>query len=215
MNGKTVTGEGVWLVHKPRGMSSFGVVARVRRLTGIRKVGHAGTLDPQAEGLMIILVGKDYTRQADSFLKLGKEYVAEATLGLTSSTGDSEGELTKTSPKQPTRSEVAAVLKSFEGDSLQTPPAYSAIKVAGQRAYKLARAGKEVTLEPRKVHIGAMELIDYTYPKLTFRAQVSSGTYVRSLVEDIGSQLGTGAYMSALTRTQIGEYKLADASCID
>ena len=215
MTKQIITGEGMWLVHKPVGISSFGAVARVRRLAGIRKVGHAGTLDPQAEGLMIILVVKAYTRQADGFLKLDKVYEVEATLGQTSTTGDREGELTAVSDAEPSLTEIKKVLGTFEGDIMQTPPIYSAIKVGGQRAYKLARAGKDVVLEPRKVTIHQIELLDYLYPKLAFRAHVSSGTYIRSLVEDIGSVLGTGAYMSALTRTAIGTHNLADAVRLD
>lgn len=210
-----ITGEGMWLVHKPTGISSFGVVARVRRITGIRKVGHAGTLDPEAEGLMIILVGKDYTRKADSFLKLDKTYEVEATLGQTSTTGDREGELAQVSDKQPSEDEVREALRKFQGEIMQTPPVYSAIKVGGQRAYKLAREGKEVTIEPRKVAVASIELLNYSYPKLSFRADVSSGTYIRSLAEDIGATLGTGAYMSALTRTRVGDYNLDDAVHLD
>lgn len=210
-----ITGEGMWLVYKPTGISSFGVVARVRRITGIRKVGHAGTLDPEAEGLMIILVGKDYTRKADSFLKLDKSYEVEATLGQTSTTGDREGELAQVSDKQPSEDEVREALRKFQGEIMQTPPVYSAIKVGGQRAYKLAREGKEVTIEPRKVTVASIELLNYSYPKLSFRADVSSGTYIRSLVEDIGVALGTGAYMSALTRTRVGDYNLGDALHLD
>ncbi len=205
----------MWLVHKPIGISSFGVVAKVRRITGIRKVGHAGTLDPEAEGLMIILVGKDYTRKADSFLKLDKTYEVEATLGQTSTTGDREGELSQVSGRQPSKDEVHKALDQFQGDILQTPPLYSAIKVGGQRAYKLARAGKEVAIEPRKVTVASIELLDYSYPKLSFRADVSSGTYIRSLVEDIGTALGTGAYMSALMRTRVGSYNLDGAVHLD
>lgn len=210
-----ITGEGMWLVHKPTGISSFGVVARARRITGIRKVGHAGTLDPEAEGLMIILVGKDYTRKADSFLKLDKTYEVEATLGQTSTTGDREGELAQVSDKQPSEDEVREALRKFQGEIMQTPPVYSAIKVGGQRAYKLAREGKEVTIEPRKVTVASIELLNYSYPKLSFRADVSSGTYIRSLVGDIGATLGTGAYMSALTRTRVGDYNLDDAVHLD
>ena len=215
MTKQHITGEGIWLVHKPVGISSFGVVARVRQTTGIRKVGHAGTLDPQAEGLMIILVGKAYTRQADNFLKLDKVYEVEATLGQTSTTGDREGKLTPKSSARPSLAEIKEALGKFEGEIMQTPPIYSAIKVGGQRAYKLARTGKEVTLEPRKVTIHQIELKGYSYPKLTFRAHVSSGTYIRSLVEDIGSALGTGAYVSALTRTAVGAHKLVDAVHLD
>ncbi len=212
---QSLSGEGMWLVNKPTGISSFGVVAKVRRQTGITKVGHAGTLDPEAEGLMIILVGKEFTRQADSFLKLDKVYEVEATLGKNSTTGDREGELTSISITKPSKEEVRAALAAFTGEIMQTPPIYSAIKVGGQRAYKLARAGKTVELAPRPVTIHQIELLDYSYPKLAFRVHVSSGTYVRSLVQDIGVYLGTGAYMSALRRTQIGRYKLTDSVSID
>jgi tRNA pseudouridine55 synthase len=164
---------------------------------------------------MIILVGKDYTRKADSFLKLDKTYEVEATLGQTSTTGDREGELAQVSDKQPSEDEVREALRKFQGEIMQTPPVYSAIKVGGQRAYKLAREGKEVTIEPRKVTVASIELLNYSYPKLSFRADVSSGTYIRSLVGDIGATLGTGAYMSALTRTRVGDYNLDDAVHLD
>lgn len=215
MTSSTIDSEGIWPVYKPVGISSFGLVARIRRLTGVRKVGHAGTLDPQAEGLMIILVGKDYTRQADSFLKLDKTYEVEATLGLVSSTGDREGEFSQVSHDAPSRQAVELALKAFEGDIMQTPPAYSAIKIDGQRAYKLARAGKEVVIEPRQVRINNIKLLEYSYPRVHFTVDVSSGTYIRSLVEDIGAHLGVGAYMSALKRTRVGKYSLAEAVHID
>jgi tRNA pseudouridine55 synthase len=211
--------DGFLLVDKPAGISSFGVVAKVRWLikdaTGQKvKVGHTGTLDPAASGLMILVVGS-YCKRAAEFSKLDKTYKVETTLGATSSTGDIEGEITPKSTHQPGLSEVSNALNKFIGEIQQTPPIYSAIKVNGQRAYKLARAGKEVKIEPRQVTINSIVNIEYNYPKLSFTTTVSSGTYIRSLAEDIGAYLGTGAYMSALKRTRVAGYDLKDAVIFD
>ncbi|MCL2451611.1 tRNA pseudouridine(55) synthase TruB [Candidatus Saccharibacteria bacterium] len=214
------------LVDKPAGISSFGVVARVRRkLTeeaGRRvKVGHTGTLDPFATGLLVLLSGK-FTRRADEFSKLDKVYEAEIRLGATSTTGDPEGEITKTthplqapSLQEPSLQEVEATLQKFVGKITQTPPIYSAIKIDGQRAYKLARAGKAPKMPSRQVEIYSLELLEYTYPTLKIRAHVSSGTYIRTLAEDIGRELKTGAYTSNLRRTKVGEYDVAQAQIVD
>lgn len=207
--------DGYLLVDKPAGISSFGVVARVRRVlteaAGHKiKIGHTGTLDPSASGLMLLVVGK-YTKRAGEFSKLDKTYEVEATLGATSSTGDIEGEITQISTQAPSEEQVKEILNKFIGESAQTPPIYSAIKVDGQRAYKLARAGKEVKIGPRLITIYSIDDIEYKYPKLSFSTSVSSGTYIRSLVGDIGQELGVGAYMSALKRTKVGDYLLADA----
>lgn len=211
--------DGYLLVNKPVGISSFGVVARVRRVLtetlGHKvKVGHTGTLDPAASGLMILVIGS-YCRQASKFSKLDKTYEVELTLGQESTTADREGELTKVSAKQPSQEEVEQALASFVGQISQTPPTYSAIKVDGQRAYKLARAGKDVVIEPRLVTIYSIDNTRYQYPKLSFTTEVSSGTYVRSLAVDVGQKLGTGAYMSALKRTKIARYQLKDANELD
>lgn len=191
------------------------MVAQVRRLSGIKKVGHAGTLDPEAEGLMIILVGKEFTRQAANYSKLDKTYEFSLKLGENSSTDDEEGGKTTVSVKKPTSNQIKAVLEQFTGEILQTPPSYSAIKVNGQRAYKLARAGKAPELKPRPVHIYTLELLDYAYPSVTLRASVSSGTYIRSLGRNIGESLGTGAYCTRILRTRVGEFDLADATSLD
>jgi tRNA pseudouridine55 synthase len=211
---------GILLVDKPKGWTSFDAVNKVRRLiqhsdlnvTGKKRfpVGHTGTLDPQATGLLVLLLGT-YTKQAPGLIKLDKTYEVTMRLGQTSSTGDEEGDKTSVSDRRPTEAEVRGALGQFVGDSLQTPPAYSAIKVNGQRAYKLARAGKPVKLEPRPVHIESFTLIKYGYPFVEFTAHVSSGTYIRSLVEDIGQKLQTGAYMSDLRRTQVGRYLIDKA----
>lgn len=211
--------EEILLIDKPKGWTSFDVVGKIRsnlrKQTGQKvKVGHAGTLDPLATGLLIVLVGKATKRQ-DDFMKQDKVYEVEMKLGQTSTTADEEGEKTNVSDLVPEAERVYEVINSFIGEISQIPPAYSAIKINGQRAYKLARAGKEVKIEPRLVKIYSIDNIKYSYPIVSFTAKVSSGTYIRSLVTDIGEGLGTGAYMTELRRTQIGEYKITDAKSPD
>lgn len=205
----------VLLIDKPAGMTSFGVVARLRRVLSQAagkkvKVGHTGTLDPFATGLMIIVTGKK-CREADTFTKFDKWYEAEIMLGEASTTGDPEGELTRVSERQPPRSEVEAVLGTFVGEIKQRPPIFSAIKINGRRAYQLARQGQSVDIPERIVSIYALELVAYEYPRLVIRAHVSSGTYIRSLAVDIGQKLGTGAYCHQLRRQAIAEYDVAQA----
>ncbi|HEY5550094.1 MAG TPA: tRNA pseudouridine(55) synthase TruB [Candidatus Saccharimonadales bacterium] len=207
--------DGVLLVDKPAGWTSHDAVAKVRSIirakTGRKvKVGHTGTLDPFATGLLIIVIGS-YTKRAAEFSRLDKTYEAELTLGASSTTGDIDGEISPKSTKKPAEAELRAVLRQFEGQIEQTPHQYSAVKVGGQRAYKMARQGKEVKLEPRKVRVYRLEVLGYRYPKLKILAEVSSGTYIRSLAEDIGEKLGTGAYLSVLHRTKVGNFNLKDA----
>lgn len=209
---------GIILVDKPVGTSSFGVVARIRHILTKHyghkiKVGHTGTLDPFASGLMILVVGKE-CKNAALYSKLDKTYLAEAILGKQSSTGDPEGDIQKVSIRKPNLVEIEDVLKDFNGIIQQTPPIYSAIKIGGQRAYKLARSGKKVEMPSRTVTIKSIDLIDYNYPVLKIRASVSSGTYIRSLVEDIGSSLGVGAYCHSLRRESIGEWSVGQANLI-
>lgn len=206
---------GIYLIDKPAGWTSFDVVAKIRgilkRELGQKvKVGHTGTLDPLATGLMVVVIGS-YCKRASELSKLNKTYEVAMTLGSTSTTGDEEGEKTKVSDRRPDLAEVSAVLASFEGESSQTPPAYSAVKVNGQRAYKLARQGKEVIIEPRKIMVYSVALRSYDYPTVHFTADVSSGTYIRSLVEDMGKKLETGAYMSGLRRTKVGRFVIEQA----
>lgn len=211
---------GILLIDKPRGWTSFDAVNKVRRLiqyselnvTGKKRfpVGHTGTLDPEATGLLVLLLGKS-TKQAPALTKLDKTYEVTMCLGQTSSTGDEEGEKRPISDHKPDRVEIEQALQLFVGDIMQTPPAYSAIKINGQRAYKLARAGKAVELEARPVHIERIQFVEYEYPTVRFTVHVSSGTYIRSLVEDIGARLKTGAYMSGLRRTKVGEFDIANA----
>lgn len=209
---------GLLLIDKPQGWTSFDVVAKIRSLlrqSGVAqpKVGHCGTLDPLATGLLLVVVG-DYTKRAQEFTKLDKTYHVTLKLGQTSSTGDEEGEKTKISAKKPSQSAVEAVLRGFMGQSQQVPPQFSAVKVNGQRAYKLARQGKTVNIEPRTVTIYDITGVEYHYPLVRCVTKVSSGTYIRSLVEDIGTKLGTGAYMSDLRRTEVGSWAVDSATPI-
>ena len=211
--------DSVLLVDKPAGITSFGVVARVRRklsqqLGKKAKVGHTGTLDPFATGLMIIVTGKE-CRNAGNYSKLDKEYEATIRLGQTSTTGDPEGELTEVSTAQPTKDQVEAVLKQFVGEITQQPPMFSAIKINGRRAYDLARKGEVVEMPTRQITIFKLELIDYAYPNIRIRTHVSSGTYIRTLAEDVGAALETGAYCSELHRTKVAEYSVVDATPIE
>lgn len=207
--------DGILLIDKPAGVTSFGVVARIRRrlseAAGRKvKVGHTGTLDPFATGLMILVIGKE-CKNAGAYSKLDKVYEATFRLGEVSTTGDPEGEVTVVSDRQPTRDEIAAVLVRYTGEIQQTPPIFSAIKIGGRRAYKLARDGDMPEMPVRTVTIHTLELLDYAYPEVTVRTHVSSGTYIRSLAVDIGTALQTGAYVTALRRTQIAQYSIDQA----
>jgi tRNA pseudouridine55 synthase len=212
--------EGVILLDKPAGWTSFDVVNYVRKIVAQIedkkpknvKVGHTGTLDPFATGLLILLIGKNYTKKASEFSKQDKTYEVTMHLGEVSSTGDSEGEIMPVSTAlAPSKAEIEKEVKGFVGEIKQIPPAYSAVKINGQRAYKLARAGKEFDLEPRNVTVNRLIITSYTYPEVKFLTDVSSGTYIRALVEDIGEALGTGAYTSDLRRTKIGKLSVKDA----
>lgn len=210
---------GLLLVDKPTGWTSFDVVNYVRKTVAASqnvpsksiKVGHCGTLDPIASGLLILLIGKEYTAKAMELTKLDKVYEVELKLGVTSPSMDTETVVEKVSDKKPTVKEIEAAVNSFVGELSQMPPIYSALKVDGQRAYNLARKGQDVKLEPRNITIYNLKLDSYSYPKVNLTAEVSSGTYIRSLVNDIGKKLGTGAIMTQLKRTKIGKYSLDNA----
>lgn len=211
--------QGKLLIDKPKNWTSFDVVNYVRRIVATHegkkpkhvKVGHTGTLDPQATGLLVLLVGKEYTRQAESLTKLDKTYDVVMKLGETSTTGDEEGEKTVVEIRQYEQSEIETALGQFVGDTMQTPPQFSAMKINGQRAYKLAREGRTVEIAARPIHIEQIQLTKYEHPYIYFTADVGSGTYIRSLVEDIARALDTGAYMSDLRRTRVGNFQIEDA----
>lgn len=212
--------EEILLVDKPANMSSFGVVARVRRVLTERagkkvKVGHTGTLDPFATGLLILLTGKG-TKRSNEFLKLDKKYEATVRLGATSTTGDVEGEIIeKEVDKIPASDEILAVLEKFKGEIDQKVPAFSAVKINGKRAYKMAREGAFFETPVRKVNIYELEMVGYKWPELKIACHVSSGTYIRALGEDIGAALGVGGYLTELRRTEVGKYKVADAKKLE
>ncbi len=211
------------MIDKPAGMTSFGVVARIRRVLSERagkkvKVGHCGTLDPFATGLLILCVGKE-CRNAGDYMKRDKVYEATVRLGQNSSTGDPEGVITGSGELEmgngePDRKKVEAVLSGFTGVIEQTPPMHSAIKIDGKRAYDLARQGKEVEMPSRKVTIHSLELVEYKYPNVKIRTNVSSGTYIRSLANDIGKNLGTGGYCTELRRVSIADWNVSNAQTL-
>ena len=190
------------------------MIRALRRQTGVRKIGHAGTLDPLATGLMLMLFGKA-CKQAEKLTKMDKRYVAQITLGANSSTGDNEGEKTLISDRQPTQDEIEAALQQLTGEITQTPSMFSAIKINGKEAYKRARAGETVEMPSRQVTVYENAIISYEYPILELNSKVSSGTYIRTLAEDLGKLLGTGAYLSGLVRTEVGDYSLQDAVVLE
>jgi len=211
--------QGILLVDKPSGWTSFDVVNYVRHIVAREedkppraiKVGHCGTLDPFATGLLVLLIGKDFTRKAVQFSKLDKTYEFTLQLGAVSTTGDPEGEIRQTSTLQPSLNEINACLRRLTGSVELVPPVYSAIKVNGRRSYQLAREGKSPVLEPRQSSIQRLTLESYNYPNVGISADVSSGTYIRSLVERIGQDLQTGAYTCMLRRTRIDRWSVEKA----
>ena len=181
-------------------------------MTKVQRVGHAGTLDPLASGLLIVAVGRENTKRLNEFVGLDKEYVATVRLGATSTTDDADGEIIERAgviPLEETR--VREVLSSLVGSYEQVVPAYAAKKVDGKKLYEYARAGKPIPRVTTSITVHAIGLLTYEYPTLTFRVHASSGTYVRAIARDLGEQLGTGAYITALRRTKIGEYSVNDA----
>lgn len=227
--------DGFLLINKPKGTSSFGAVYKVRKIASDElraehneigicpgkvsnngrcrcrvKVGHGGTLDPAATGLLVIAIGKA-TKQLDSFIGADKSYDAVIKLGEVSTTEDSEGEIRFRSALNPPLSDIKNVLENFIGKQKQMPPVYSALKVKGQRAYDLARQGKDVELKAREINIKDIKLLDYNYPYLKISCDVSKGTYIRSLAREVGEALNTGAYLAELKRTKIGNLHLKNA----
>ena len=200
---------GLLNVHKPAGMTSRDVINRIKPLVAPSKIGHAGTLDPLATGVLLVTIGQA-TRLEEYLHRLPKHYRATFLLGRTSDTEDVEGTVQELpSAPVPGADELQHVLPRFIGPIDQMPPAYSALKVAGRRAYDLAREGKDVSLAPRRIHVHSIELIRYEYPELQLDVLCGSGTYIRSLGRDIARALGTEAIMSALVRTVIGPFDIA------
>jgi tRNA pseudouridine55 synthase len=201
----------VLLINKPLRWTSFDAIRKIRNLIKIKKVGHAGTLDPLATGLLIICTGK-FTKKINEYMAQEKEYTGTITLGATTVTYDleSEPENFKTI-ENITEQQIKNATTQFIGEILQAPPAHSAIKVDGKRLYESARQGKEVKLEPRKIFIKEFEITNIELPIVHFKVVCSTGTYIRSLAYDLGKALGCGAYLSSLCRTRIGEFTINDA----
>ena len=202
------------LIDKPYDWTSFDVIRKVRNVLRIRKIGHAGTLDPLASGLLILCTGK-FTKRINDYMAAEKEYIGSFTLGATTPTYDLESEPENFKPVGDlSEDELQQATRAFTGEILQVPPMHSAIKKDGKRIYKLARQGKEIELEPRKITIREFVITKIELPVVHFRVVCSTGTYIRSLANDYGSALGTGAYLSGLVRTRIGEVGLRDAVTI-
>jgi tRNA pseudouridine55 synthase len=210
-----VSVNGVFLIDKPVGPTSHDVVDVLRRVAGEKTIGHAGTLDPLASGLLLVGIGREFTKRLDRFRGLPKVYEATVTLGSESSTYDREGELTAVSDRQPGGEEVERALRQLGESREQLPPIFSAKKIQGTSAHRLARQGKTVELRPSAIEIYSIKLVDYRYPQVSFTAKVSAGTYIRSLAHDIGKLLNIGAYLSALRRTQIGDFSVDRAVGLD
>lgn len=218
----------IFAINKPKGITSHGVVNRIRKLTGEKRVGHGGTLDPLASGVLVIAVGRENTKRLDEYVKGEKEYLATIKLGFESETDDEEGPITPYSSNkaksdlaklrsshdvrtEPSTEEILKTIDSFIGKIKQTPPAYSAIKINGKEAYKLARKGQTPDMKPRTVEIKNIELLEYNYPILKIRVTTGPGTYIRSLARDIGKKLKTGGYLSDLIRTRVNTFTLETA----
>lgn len=204
------------LINKPLRWTSFDAVNKIRNITRVKKVGHAGTLDPLATGLLIICTG-GFTKKINEYQAQEKEYTGTFTLGATTPTYDLESEPENFKPfENLNEADIKSATKNFTGEIFQIPPAHSAIKLKGKRVYELARQGKEVKIEPRKIIISKFEIVKFDpiaigLPLVFFRVVCSTGTYIRSLANDFGEALGCGAYLSSLCRTRIGNYLLSDA----
>ena len=207
--------EGILLIDKPRDHTSHDVVARLRGKLKMKRIGHAGTLDPMATGLLVILVGKA-TKVSQHLVSLDKEYEGTIELGKVTDTQDAEGEVMATKPVPVlTEDEVQATIKSFLGDQYQLPPMYSAIKIAGQPLYKAARKGEEVVREPRFIRVMSWDLLRFASPQIDFRLRCTKGTYVRTLAHDLGAKIGCGAHLAALRRTATDKFTVSQALTLD
>jgi tRNA pseudouridine55 synthase len=202
---------GVLVIDKPIGLTSHDVVQIIRRGTGIRRAGHTGTLDPRASGVLVVLIGPA-VRLSEYVSASDKRYQATIRLGSTTDTYDSEGMVTSESPANHiTEEKFDEILQTYVGEIEQVPPPYSAVKVKGKKAYEMARKGEQVELEPRKIQVYSLEILEWDPPEVVIDAYCSSGTYVRSLANDLGESLGTGAYLIGLRRTKSGRFTLREA----
>lgn len=204
--------EGILAVNKPKNKTSFSLVAALRRKTGIKKIGHAGTLDPFATGVMVMLIGKTYTRQSESLMSQDKEYLATVHLGIETDSFDIDGKIIAENSHVPSLETIEQAIAQFQGTMLQIPPMFSAKKVKGKKLYELARKGIEIERAPVQIQLKT-ELVSYHYPELKLKIECSKGTYIRTIAHDLGAMLHTGAHLSALVRTRSGTFHLKD--CLD
>lgn len=204
------------LVDKPAGLTSHQVVERLRKITGIKKIGHSGTLDPLATGLLILGLGRSATKKLDQLQKLDKEYLVKIRLGVISDTFDREGEVQERKVDMiPSQKLIEGVLREFEGEIEQIPPPFSAKKIKGRRLYQLARKGIRISGLSSKIMIYKIELINYSWPFLELKIHCSSGTYIRSLASEIGKKLKCGGLVEELRRLKIGDYSIEEAVSLD
>jgi len=202
----------VFAINKPEGISSNKILYSLKRRYKGEKVGHAGTLDPMAKGVLVVGVGRRATKKLGEILKNTKKtYQAQVELGKTSTTDDSEGEIKKINSIVPSENKLKSVLREFKGEILQIPPIFSAIKINGQRAYKKARKNEDFILLQRKVKVYKIKLLDYKYPFVKLEIICGSGTYIRSIARDLGEKLNTGGYLKSLIRTSVGKYTIENA----
>ncbi|MFA5135209.1 MAG: tRNA pseudouridine(55) synthase TruB [Patescibacteria group bacterium] len=207
---------GIVGIYKPKGPTSHDIIDQLRRITGVQRIGHAGTLDPLAEGVLVVGIGRDATKQLDEAVQKEKEYEATITLGAESTTDDAQGEL-RTVPisRIPARDEVERAALQFTGEIEQLPPQYSSVKVGGKPAHRRVRRGESVTLGPRQVTVKNIAMESYSWPQLKLRVVTGPGVYMRSLARDIGRALGVGGYLSALIRMRVGEYSASTALTVE
>jgi tRNA pseudouridine55 synthase len=207
--------EGILLVDKPQGITSHDVVSKLRRVFHIKKIGHAGTLDPMATGLLLMLIGKA-TKASQYLMSMDKEYAGTVRLGQTTDSQDADGEIVEERPiPELTEDAVKAEMKGFLGDQYQTPPMYSAKKVNGQPLYKLARKGKTVEREPRVINISKFEMTGFALPEISFVVACSKGAYIRTVAHDFGEKLGCGGHLNALRRTGVGKFRIENADTLE
>jgi tRNA pseudouridine55 synthase len=209
--------KGIFAINKPKGPSSYAIVGQIKRLVGggrrKEKIGHAGTLDPLAEGVLVVAIGREYTKKISEVVAKEKEYLADVRLGMTSVTDDEEGEKTEVVvEKIPSLAEIEEAKKAFLGEIMQITPVYSAAKVGGgEEGYKKARRGEKFTPPPRFVYIERIDVLSYEWPNLQLKVLTGPGVYIRSLARELGEKLGTGGYLTNLVRTRVGDFRIEDA----
>lgn len=206
--------EKIFAVYKPKGPTSHDIINHLRKVTGEQRIGHAGTLDPLASGVLVVGVGRDATRKLGEVVKKEKEYIADIFLGAESTTDDAEGllhQVINCADGVVKESLIKEVVKKFTGKILQVPPIYSAIKVKGKKAYEIARQGKSIDLKPREVEVKNIEILKYEWPHLILKVVTGPGVYIRSLARDLGRELKTGGYLFNLERTRVGQFTKEEA----